>query len=288
MSFKDELACRSEAFNGYLEEALSGPFDCPDILADAVRYSALAGGKRIRPVLTLEVTKIFGGNQKEVLPLALALEMIHTYSLIHDDLPEMDDDDLRRGKPTNHVVFGQAQAVLAGDALLNLAVETVLSGIPKEEENYLEAARILFHASGINGMIGGQSMDIEGGRDLNYINSHKTGALLTAAVLCGAVATLGAEAMEIEPLKRYAEAVGEAFQLVDDVLDVEGSTEELGKETGSDEKNDKITSVSLYGLDETKNRIKELQKQAHLALDTINYDTKFLADLADYICERNS
>lgn len=286
MSFKEELTERSHSFSDSFEKYLSGSFDCPDVLIEAIRYSALAGGKRIRPVLLLEVARTFSGDDSLVLPLAQAIEMIHTYSLIHDDLPEMDNDDLRRGRATNHIVFGPAQAVLAGDGLLNLAMERVLEGVPKDPDRYLQAARILFHASGINGMIGGQSLDMLDGDDLEYINSHKTGALIMASVLCGAVPVIGEKDPAIDPLKRYAKAIGEAFQLVDDVLDVEGDTLQLGKQTGSDEKNDKKTYVSRYGLEKTKQRIGELRNIAHSALDEIDYDTKFLANLADFICDR--
>ncbi|MEG1433002.1 polyprenyl synthetase family protein [Eubacterium sp.] len=271
-------------------------FDSPDIIISAMKYSLFVGGKRLRPVLMKETCHCLGGDSQMVVKLACALEMIHTYSLIHDDLPAMDDDDLRRGEPTNHKVYGESIAILAGDALLNYAVETALAGVPNSETEamtrYIRALQILFYASGVNGMIGGQTGDILCEEDgevteekLAYIHAHKTGALIKASVLCGAVIA-GAKQSELAALEDYADAIGLAFQIVDDILDVTGTEESLGKPIGSDEKNHKTTFVSLYGLASSEVKVGELEVRALKALDCLDHDTTFLRELATYICTR--
>lgn len=259
---------------------------------EAMRYSMMAGGKRLRPILLLEAYKLCGGS-KGVLPFALALEMIHTYSLIHDDLPAMDNDDLRRGKPTNHVVFGEGMAILAGDALLNYAFETMLKASLNSETPYLslKAMQLIAQASGVHGMIGGQVMDLKSEdkevpfETLDYIHTHKTGALLVASLHAGAVLA-NADLTKIEALTRYGYHIGLAFQIADDILDIEGDQQKLGKTIGSDIDNHKTTYPSLFGLEQAKVKAKTHVDQAKKALIPFERDADFLLQLADFIINR--
>lgn len=260
----------------------------------AMSYSLEAGGKRLRPTLMLMFAKLLELPEKEAMPFACALEMIHTYSLIHDDLPAMDNDDLRRGKPTNHKVFGEAMAILAGDALLNLAAETV-----SKAEYSIPAGRVLaalnelFAASGAKGMIGGQVIDIESeGKDvsletLKKLHLLKTGALIRAAGRIPA-ALAGADGEQLAAITAYCENLGVAFQIRDDLLDVYGSTEELGKKVGSDEANHKTTYVSLCGLEKSEQLVEEYTKQAVAALDIFGGRAAELKELAVYLTNRRS
>lgn len=256
---------------------------------DAMRYSLYEGGKRIRPVLTLAVCDAFGGDDKAALCFGCALEMIHTYSLIHDDLPCMDNDDLRRGKPTNHKIFGEAMATLAGDALLNRACETALGG-GFGVEITVEALKIIFSASGADGMIGGQVIDMESegrtidGETLLTLHRKKTGALINAAVSLGAVCA----GKDKNILSDYSAALGLAFQIRDDILDVEGSAAKFGKPINSDEKNGKNTFVTLYALSGAKKRLGEETQRAKAAADKLGESGEFLSALADYLLKRES
>ena len=248
---------RLEEHRARIEDWLHACFqDCAPRgnLYDAMRYSLLTGGKRLRPVLVLEACRLCGGAVEDALPFAGAIEMVHTYSLIHDDLPCMDDDDLRRGRPTNHKVFGEANAVLAGDGLLTAAFETMLApGQKLPPERVLEAAGILARAAGGRGMVGGQVLDMAGeGRALGLteveeLQRLKTGALIRAAVEMGCAVAGGAEEQR-EALCRYADCLGLAFQIQDDILDVVGDEATLGKPIGSDVRSDKTTFVALKGL----------------------------------------
>lgn len=295
MNFKEKLQKASGQFNGWLEEAFERKFDTPAIILEAMKYSLFVGGKRLRPILMLETCRSLEGDLDLIKPLTLGMEMIHTYSLIHDDLPAMDDDDLRRGQPTNHVVYGQAMAILAGDALLNYAVETMLEGTKKltgeDLKNYLIAMRTIMRASGIHGMIGGQVADLEsenqviGTQQLDYIHLHKTAALLEASVYSGCLVARAQPATQGR-LISYSQRIGLAFQIVDDILDIEGSQSSLGKQIGSDEKNNKSTFVSLYGLQASKLKVAELQEEAIALLKPIGDKTLFLQELAAYICQR--
>lgn len=271
-------------------------YDAPEILTKAMRYSLEAGGKRIRPVLMLQVAQLFGTTLENVFPLAVALEFIHTYSLIHDDLPCMDNDELRRGKPTNHIVFGEDMALLAGDGLLNLAMETALKGIENLKEDhlkaYLQAMGILFTAAGVNGMIGGQGVDLlSENKDideetLHYIHTHKTGALINAAVLCGGtLAKIDEKTYSI--LQQYSDVIGLAFQIRDDILDVEGDPEIVGKALGSDLANKKTTYVTHYGLQESERKLKKLEEEGIRLMNQLDCDTSFLETMIRYICQRN-
>ena len=229
------------------------------VLLDSERYSLFAGGKRIRPLLTLEFCKLFGGEEEAALPFACAVEMIHTYSLIHDDLPCMDDDDLRRGKPTNHKVFGESTALLAGDALLTGAFEVAASNEAVEPETALNAVRFLSNSAGRYGMVGGQIMDLAGEHkkltldQLLKLHSLKTGALISAAAVMGALAAGCAfEDPGMEDVITYAENIGLAFQIVDDILDRTGDVAALGKNVGSDAAHEKNTFLSFYTLEEAQ------------------------------------
>ena len=276
-----ELEQYTAMINGTLLEGIP---ENGGTVCDAMRYSLQNGGKRIRPVLTLEFCRVCGGNVEAALPFAKAVEMIHTYSLIHDDLPCMDDDGLRRGKPSCHVEFGEAFALLAGDALLTLAFETlVTASLPAERK--VEACSLLSKAAGFAGMVGGQELDLQNeGCDipvelLRKTDALKTGALIKAACLLGCVAA-DASQDQRNAASVYAENIGLAFQIVDDILDVTGSTETLGKPAGSDEENDKTTYVSLLGLKESKRLADELTQKAVKALTVFSPDGDFLRGLA--------
>ncbi len=286
-----------ESRKAWVEEALSQRIDVseePRPLFEAMSYSLLAGGKRIRPILMMAAYEIFAEDARKILPFACALEMIHTYSLIHDDLPAMDDDDLRRGKPTCHKVFGDAMAILAGDALLTEAFALITNG---EETSAwpaqlrLAAAHELAVAAGMRGMVGGQAMDILSEHKavsidtVHFIHTRKTGALIRAAVRMGSI--LGnAPAHALEKVSRYGEAIGMAFQIVDDILDVEGDTAVLGKAAGADGKLEKATYPHVVGLEASKTKAKELIEEAKSALAPFGDRAVPLHGIADLILER--
>ena len=269
-----EFALRMEQDRLMVEEGLRAVFSGQPRhadLQDAMEYSLLAGGKRLRPILTLETCRLCGGEPEQALPFACAVEMIHTYSLIHDDLPAMDNDDLRRGRPTNHKVYGEATAILAGDALLTAAFEQIaLAELPPER--VVAAVACLSRAAGPAGMVGGQSLDMAAeGRglereELELLQSLKTGALISAAAELGCIAAGGDEEQR-ERVRRYAQALGRAFQVRDDMLDVTGSDQELGKPVGSDRANEKTTFVTALGLEGCGKLVEELTEQAVAALD---------------------
>lgn len=263
-------------------------------LHDAMAYSLLAGGKRLRPLLLLEFCKICGGELEKALPFACAVEMIHTYSLIHDDLPCMDDDDLRRGVPANHVVFGEDIALLAGDALLSLAFEVILSDENVKNlgaQKVARAAGVLAKACGVNGMIAGQVIDLthEGKAvdvaTLEQMHKKKTGALITAAATIGCIVA-GASEEKIALAREFAENLGLAFQIVDDILDVTADENSLGKPVGSDAANDKSTYVSLLGLERANSLAKELTDKAVAALEGFGADVRALRELAVSLSKR--
>lgn len=260
----------------------------------AMEYSLMGGGKRIRPILTLEFCRLCGGNLLAALPFACAVEMVHTYSLIHDDLPCMDNDDMRRGRPSNHKVYGEDIALLAGDALLSLAFETMLS--PRNaglagEDRAARAAGLLAKASGATGMVGGQVIDLQQeGKPttievLQQMDEKKTGALIIAAAEMGCVIA-GAEENKLAAARTYTRAIGLAFQIVDDILDVTADSKQLGKPVGSDETNQKNTYVSLLGLERSRGLVKELTEQAIKVLEQFPEDTSFLSDLARSLATR--
>ena len=288
MDFLAELSKKQEKINRYLETLISEDGLLQKKIVEAMNYSLLAGGKRIRPVLMMAVSEAFGASEDAILPFAAALEMIHTYSLIHDDLPSMDDDDLRRGRPTNHVVYGEANAILAGDALLNFAFETALSA-PYDAEKKLKATFLMAKASGYLGMIGGQVVDLEGEKrklslsELKEMHSMKTGALIKAAAQMGCALAGAGE----DELSEYAENLGLAFQLKDDILDETATVAELGKNIGSDKKNDKSTFISLCGMEQTEEMLVEATDKAISALNGIE-NSGFLKEFAMYLLKRRT
>jgi len=294
MSSSDFTAYLAKARNSVevaLDAAL-GP-ERPNQLREAMRYSLLAGGKRLRPILCLSACEMTGENPERAMPTAVAIEMIHTMSLIHDDLPAMDNDDLRRGRPTNHKVFGDAIAILAGDALLTRAFEMVSLRSPNVPvERLLKVIAELSLVAGAPGLVGGQVEDLEcEGKDvdldtLEFIHVHKTGALLKASVVCGALIG-GAEEKLIESLRTYANSIGLAFQIIDDILDVTSSSEVLGKTAGKDLIADKTTYPKLLGLDESRNKAKDLIGRAKDAIQPWNEKAAPLLALADYIINRD-
>jgi geranylgeranyl diphosphate synthase type II len=280
-----------------LETALPAESEWPSTIHRAARYSLMAGGKRIRPVLVLAAGEAVGGAREELLPFACAVEMVHTYSLIHDDLPAMDDDDLRRGKPTSHKVFGEAIAILAGDALLTRAFHLLCEAGAEDGEvrlrRRLAAAALLGEAAGTRGLIGGQVMDLESeGRaleagDLECLHRAKTGALLSACVRGGAVLG-GAGDGDLAALTRYAAAIGLAFQVVDDVLDATEDSARLGKTAGKDAAAHKATYVSVHGLERAREMASRLREEATAALEPLGGRGLLLAAIARLIVDRHS
>lgn len=265
----------------------------PPLLGESMRYSLLGSGKRIRPVLMLAAAEILNVPAEEVLPFALALEMIHTYSLIHDDLPAMDNDDYRRGKPSNHKVYGEGHAILAGDGLLNTAYSICLEQCLKGEK-HVYASKFLCECAGVSGMIAGQSADLLYSKktddeiteeDLWYINEHKTGKLLLAPL---AIASILADNKSYFELEKFGKYLGVLFQVTDDILDEVGSFDELGKTIGKDKDENKLTSVRLYGLDGAKIRADLYADKCYAVLDAINGDVTFFKQLVTYIRERKN
>lgn len=296
MDFKTGFERLTTLVNNALEDYAEVK-DTPEaVIYKAVKYSLMAGGKRLRPVLALAVAELLGGDEKDILPYACAIEMIHTYSLIHDDLPAMDNDDYRRGIPTNHKVFGEAVAVLAGDALLNRGFEVMLGHTLAKGDRLaqrLRAMDAIAEAAGMKGMIGGQVVDLESeGRSisaetLEYMHRNKTGALIKAPVLSAAI-LCGADSREYEALEEYASCIGLAFQIKDDIMDVEGSFEDMGKAVGSDAANGKSTFITIYGMDESQKMLAATVKKAIDALDIFGTRAAFLKELAEYIEKRSS
>lgn len=286
------LSEKAELINRGLAGLLPGDDEYPQALHRAMRYSLFAGGKRIRPVLVLAAAEAVGASTDAALNTACAFECVHTYSLIHDDLPAIDNDDLRRGRPTCHKAFGEAAAILAGDALLTHAFALIAATKSVDDGSLIRVIQELSKAAGSIGMIGGQMVDIESeGSDipfpvLEYIHIHKTGELLLAAIRCGAIIA-GADEGELAALTKYGKAVGLAFQIADDILDVEGSVALLGKNTGGDVKKGKATYPSLIGLDESKKRASELVDIATGALDGFDERAEPLRAIARYIVARN-
>lgn len=284
-----------DRYKALVEEKLDAVF-CKDVpqkrLMEAMRYSLLAGGKRLRPVLAMAFCEAAGGKAEDAADFGLALEMLHTYSLIHDDLPCMDDDDLRRGKPTNHVVFGECTAVLAGDALQTAAFETVLNA-PLNADKRASAALVLARAAGAYGMCGGQQLDMEGEdrtltlAEIEGIHTLKTAALIIAAAQMGCIAA-GAGEEKLIAAAKYASKLGLAFQIQDDILDFEGTTEMLGKPARSDEANNKSTFVTLLGIEKCRELVVQHTESAKAALKPAFSDTKFLEWLADIMVGRKS
>ncbi|MFI3171612.1 MAG: farnesyl diphosphate synthase [Eubacteriales bacterium] len=294
MNFKVTQAEKVAHIDELLKLYLPQKTGLQKVVIDAMEYSVMAGGKRIRPMLMQEMYKMYGGRGKEITCFMAAIEFIHTYSLVHDDLPAMDDDDYRRGRKTTHVVYGEDMGILTGDALLNYAFETasMAFGIaPQRSLQIGQALQILTRKSGIYGMLGGQVVDVKStGNDvtqevLEFIFELKTGALIEASMMIGAVLA-GANEKEVKDIEKIARNIGVAFQIQDDILDITSSTEVLGKPVHSDEKNEKTTYVTLNGLEESKVAVKELSEEAVLLLRQHGKDSDFVESLIETLINR--
>ncbi len=301
MNFNESLEMKQKFAESILDNYLPEEEGYPETVLSAMRYAALSGGKRLRPVLMKESFKLFGGKGKIIEPFMAAIEMIHNYSLVHDDLPAMDNDTLRRGRETVWKKYGEDMAILAGDGLLNFAFETAsgafdLADDKDEYERIAKAQKILSGKAGVNGMIGGQTVDVLSENDdsvtkekLIFIHKNKTAALIEASLMIGAVLA-GASDKDIADMERAGENIGIAFQIQDDILDLTGTTEELGKNVGSDEKNKKTTYVTLHGLEESRKQVKELSEEAILILQDLADDNRtdgsFLMTLVETLIGR--
>ncbi len=277
-----------------LEKLLPGPKEYPPSIHQAMRHSVFAGGKRLRPILCWESGQLFGGEEKSLLHVGCALEMIHTYSLIHDDLPALDNDDLRRGKPTCHRAYGEATAILAGDALLTLAFEVLSQPGLLPEARSLRIINEISHAVGTRGgMVGGQVVDVEtagyktDASTLEYIHRAKTGAFICAAVRSGALCANAAEE-DLARITTYGEKVGLAFQIADDLLDVTGSREQLGKSVGKDDQQRKATYPAIHGVEESRRIASQLVREACAVLEPYGSCAQWLREIAHFLIERNN
>lgn len=293
MNFREEIRNRTEIAESLIRKYLPKEEGFARTMAEALNYSMLAGGKRLRPILMLETFRLFGGTEKTIEPFMAAMEMIHTHSLIHDDLPAIDNDDYRRGRLTTHKVYGEAMGVLSGDALLNYAYEVMFGAFDLTEDPspVIRACRIMAKKTGIYGMLGGQSVDVENdGRPLNkelldYIYENKTSALIEAAMMCGAVLA-GASDEEVCKMEQAAKNIGIAFQIQDDILDVTSTAEELGKPIHSDEKNHKVTYVTLMGLENAAKQVSDLSEEAISILESVEKKNEFLCLLVRQLVSR--
>ncbi|MBN2570318.1 MAG: polyprenyl synthetase family protein [Deltaproteobacteria bacterium] len=293
---KEYLHERKKIVDDALDLFLPGEDSFPSLIFRSMRYSVFAGGKRLRPILCMAAAEAVGGDIQSVLPVACAIELIHTYSLIHDDLPSMDDDDFRRGMSTNHKVFGEGIAILAGDALLTEAFHLMSCGVMRDRvspEALIATISEVSVASGFDGMIGGQVVDLDSeGKDagmetLHYIHSHKTEALLTVSIRAGALLS-GASKTDMDALSAYGKGIGLAFQITDDILDIEGDSETLGKVTGSDEAHKKVTFPALLGLDASRKKGRESINEALSSIAHFDDRADPLRMIAKFIIERKS
>lgn len=294
--FMEELQQKVEHINDVLEKFLPAEEGQQRIIFEAMNYSVRAGGKRLRPILMEETYHMFGGSSAVIEPFMAAIEMIHTYSLVHDDLPAMDNDEYRRGKKTTHAVYGEAMGILAGDALLNLAYETAAKAFDMEvaDTRVARAFTVLAKKAGVYGMVGGQVVDVESEKSddcpitrekLDFIYRLKTGALIESSMMIGAILA-GASSDEVSRVEQIAAKLGLAFQIQDDVLDVTSTLEVLGKPVGSDEKNNKATYVTFDGLDKAVSDVERISKEAEEQLDDLGYDDAFLKELFEYLIHR--
>ena len=294
--FMEELQQKVEHINNVLEKFLPAEEGQQRIIFEAMNYSVRAGGKRLRPMLMEETYHMFGGSSAVIEPFMAAIEMIHTYSLVHDDLPAMDNDEYRRGKKTTHAVYGEAMGILAGDALLNLAYETAAKAFDMEvaDTRVARAFAVLAKKAGVYGMVGGQVVDVESEKSddcsitrekLDFIYRLKTGALIESSMMIGAILA-GASSDEVSRVEQIAAKLGLAFQIQDDVLDVTSTLEVLGKPVGSDEKNNKATYVTFEGLDKAVSDVERISKKAEEQLDDLGYDDAFLKELFEYLIHR--
>lgn len=297
MDINKEIAYKASDADRMIYRVLPAEKGYQKTVFQAMNYSVLAGGKRIRPILMLETYKLFGGSNKAIESFVAAIELIHTYSLVHDDLPAMDDDELRRGKLTTHAKFGEAMGVLAGDGLLNYAFEIALDTLDEtkgaDNRAVIRSLKVLAKKAGIYGMIGGQVVDVEAEKQygisknrLDFIYELKTGTLIEAAMMIGAILG-GATDEEVEQIEEVAKKIGLAFQIQDDVLDVIGETETIGKSVGSDEKNQKATYVVFEGLEKAKQEVADLTDDAIAILQELPYENPFLTELLRWMVLRD-
>lgn len=305
MTFHEMMEQKTQACSQVLDSFLPDPgqISGSDRLAatvmDAMRYSTLAGGKRLRPMFIMETCAMYGGRQELAEPFMAALEMIHTYSLIHDDLPAMDNDDYRRGRKTTHIVYGEGMAILAGDGLLNYAYETAMQAFDRAENAeetaaVIRALKVLGRNAGIFGMVGGQCADLEAeaapertdNETLLYIHIHKTACMISSSFQIGAILA-GAPAEDIEKLGQIAEDIGVAFQIQDDILDVTGDSEELGKQVGSDAKDGKVTYVTMHGLEQAAADVRALSDRALQLYDSLSVSNDFLRQVIEMLITRS-
>ena len=293
MNFQDELKRRTDEIEEMFRSFLPAEEGFARTMAQAMNYSMLAGGKRLRPMLIQETYRLFVGTEKVAEPFMAGMEMIHTHSLIHDDLPALDNDDYRRGRLTTHKVYGEAMGVLSGVALLNYAYETMLQAfsLTKDQDRVICALKVMAEKTGIHGMLGGQSVDVENdGKPLekemlDYIYRNKTSALIEASMMTGAILA-GADEQQVAVVEEAAGNIGLAFQIQDDILDVTSTDEELGKPVHSDEKNNKVTYVTLFGIEEASRQVELLSGKAIKLLKSLNKNNEFLYLLIEKLINR--
>ena len=296
MNFQEELTKKTKEIEAVIREYLPAEEGFSRTMAQAMNYSMLAGGKRLRPMLMQETFRLFGGSGKLVKPFMAGMEMIHTHSLIHDDLPALDNDDYRRGRLTTHKVYGEAMGILSGVALLNYAYETMLQAFAmaetlQQKEAVIDALQVMAEKTGIHGMLGGQSVDVENDgkaleKDmLDYIYENKTAALIEASMMTGAILA-GADAEQVSVIEQAAKRIGLAFQIQDDILDVTSTDEELGTPVHSDEKNHKVTYVTLFGTEKAAAQVAGLSAEAVELLESLNKNNEFLYLLVEKLVNR--
>ena len=296
MNFQEELTKKTKEIEAVIREYLPAEEGFSRTMAQAMNYSMLAGGKRLRPMLMQETFRLFGGSGKLVKPFMAGMEIIHTHSLIHDDLPALDNDDYRRGRLTTHKVYGEAMGILSGVALLNYAYETMLQAFAmaetlQQKEAVIDALQVMAEKTGIHGMLGGQSVDVENDgkaleKDmLDYIYENKTAALIEASMMTGAILA-GADAEQVSVIEQAAKRIGLAFQIQDDILDVTSTDEELGKPVHSDEKNHKVTYVTLFGTEKAAAQVAGLSAEAVELLESLNKNNEFLYLLVEKLVNR--
>ena len=293
VNFKEELQIRTAHAEEIIRRYLPEEAGCARTMAEAMNYSMCAGGKRLRPILLLETFRMFGEDERVAEPFMAGIEMIHTHSLIHDDLPAIDNDDYRRGRLTTHKVYGEAMGVLSGVSLLNYAYETMLGAfdLTSDKDRVIRALKIMSDKTGLYGMLGGQSVDVENdGKEisremLDYIYEHKTSALIEASMMVGAILG-GADEEQTAQIEKAASAIGLAFQIQDDILDVTSTSQELGKPVHSDEKNNKVTYVTLFGVEKASEQVQKLSEQAEAVLEGLSSKNKFLTALVMEMASR--
>lgn len=294
MDCKEQLSMKAKEIDGYLQKSLPQQSEYPSEIFEAMRYSIFAGGKRLRPVLLLSACEALGGETEKAVDFACAIEMIHTYSLIHDDLPAMDNDDYRRGRLTSHKKFGEATAILAGDGLLHHAFEIMANACVKDcSIQTVKAMQAIAHGAGVYGMLSGQVVDVlSEGKQIDeqtmyFIHKNKTAAMLQGALKAGAILA-GATQQQVEIMEQAGEKIGVAFQIADDILDITSTLEELGKPVHSDEKNEKNTYVTMYGIEKSQQMVETLSQQAISLFQTLGEKADFLIELTKYLIDRKN